>query len=134
MKKMCEMSPFDEIKTGLAQAIEYEKGNVKAESVTLTVDSEGCLKAEDGRKSKPLVSSHTERYAEAGLSFGFLAEMMKVVDALQSTGYDPYDQLYGYVMHGNDRYITRFGGAREIVMKMDVKDIRIFLRHYKEQR
>ena len=134
MKKMCEMSPFDEIKTGLAQAIEYEKGNVKAESVTLTVGPEGSLKVEDERKHKHLISSHTERYAEAGLSFEFLAEMMKVVDALQSTGYDPYDQLYGYVMHGNDRYITRSGGAREIVMKMDMKDIRIFLRHYKDQK
>ncbi len=83
---------------------------------------------------KYLISDHTERYAAAGLSLEFLAEMSKAVDALQSAGYEPYDQLYGYAMHGNERYITRFGGARGIVTKMDMKDIRIFLKHYKDHR
>ncbi len=31
------MSVFEEIKTGLAQAIEYEKGNLKARKTTLTI-------------------------------------------------------------------------------------------------
>ncbi len=31
------MSIFDEIKTGLNQAIEYEKGNLKAKTTTLTI-------------------------------------------------------------------------------------------------
>ena len=83
---------------------------------------------------KYLISDHTERYTEAGLSFEFLAEIWKVVSALQAAGYEPYDQLYGYVMYGNDQYITRHGGAREIVTKMDVKDIKIFLKHFKEHK
>ena len=70
---------------------------------------------------KCLISDHTERYTEAGLSFEFLAEMMKAVNALQSAGYEPYDQLYGYTMYGNELYITRSGGARDIVTKMDIK-------------
>ena len=37
-------------------------------------------------------------------------------------------------MRGNDQYLTRFGDAREIVTKMDMKEIRIFLKHYKEHR
>ena len=77
---------------------------------------------------------HTERYKNAGLSLEFVGEMAKAVAAMQAAGYEPYDQLYGYVMHGNDQYITRFGGAREIVTKMDMKDIRIFLKHYKEHK
>ena len=32
------MSIFDEIKTGLDQAIEYEKGNLKAKKTTLTIN------------------------------------------------------------------------------------------------
>ena len=32
------MSLFDDIKTGLGQAIEYEKGNLKAKTTTLTVE------------------------------------------------------------------------------------------------
>ena len=31
------MSVFDDIKTGLNQAIEYEKGNLKARTTTLTI-------------------------------------------------------------------------------------------------
>lgn len=57
--------------------------------------------------------------------------MAKAVSALQSAGYEPYNQLYGYVMHGNVQYITRHGGAREIVKNMDVKDINTFLKYYK---
>ena len=83
---------------------------------------------------KYLISDHTERYTEAGLSFEFLAEITKAVNALQSAGYEPYDQLYGYAMHRNDQYITRFGGAREIVTRMDLKDIKTFLKYYKHQK
>ena len=84
--------------------------------------------------NKNPLSDHTERYRAAGLSLEFLQEMAKAVSALQAAGYEPYDQLYGYVMKGNDQYITRFGGAREIVTKMDMKDIKIFLKHYKEHK
>ena len=48
------------------------------------------------------------------------------VSAMQAAGYEPYDQLYGYVLKGNGQYITRHSGAREIVTKMDVKDIKVF--------
>ena len=83
---------------------------------------------------KNLISDNTERYRAAGLSLAFLGEMEKVVSALQAAGYEPYDQLYGYTRHGKYQYITRFGGAREIVTKMDVKDIKIFLKHYKDHK
>ena len=84
--------------------------------------------------NKNPLSDHTERYEAAGLSLEFVGEMAKAVAAMQAAGYEPYNQLYGYVMCGNDQYITRFGGAREIVTKMDMKDIRIFLKHYKEHK
>ena len=86
------------------------------------------------RLNKKHILRQTEQYQAAGLTQDFLTEMSKVVSALQAAGYKPYDQLYGYVMHGNDQYITRFGGAREIVTKMDVKDIKIFLKHYKDHK
>ena len=77
-------------------------------------------------------SDHTERYRAVGLSLEFLNEMAKAVAALQAAGYEPYDQLYGYVLHENDQYITRHGGAREIITKMDMNDIRTFLKHYRD--
>ena len=84
--------------------------------------------------NKNPLSDHTERYRAAGLSLEFLGEMAKAVSAMKSAGYEPYDQLYGYAMNGNDQYITRFGGARAIVTKMDVKDIKTFLKHYKDHK
>lgn len=61
--------------------------------------------------NKNPLSDHTERYRAAGLSLEFLGEMAKAVSAMKTAGYEPYDQLYGYVLQGNDQYITRFGGA-----------------------
>lgn len=84
--------------------------------------------------NKDALSDQTERYKDTGLTPEFLGDMAKVVAALNATGYEPYDQLTGYVMTDNDQYITRFGGAREIVTKMDMKDIRIFLKHYKDHK
>ena len=80
------------------------------------------------------LSDQTDRYMEVGLPPDFIGEMAKVIAAMQTAGYDPYDQLFGYAVHGNEQYITRFGGAREIVKKMNVKDIKIFLKRYKEQK
>ena len=82
-------------------------------------------------KKNPL-SDYTERYIAAVLSPEFAEKMAQAISAIQMAGYKPYDQLYGFVMQGNDQYITRFGGAREIVTTMDMKDIKIFLKHYKD--
>lgn len=82
--------------------------------------------------NKNPISDHTERYREAGLSMEFLGEMAKALSAMKAAGYEPYDQLYGYVLQENDQYITRNGGAREIIARMDVKDIRTFLKYYRD--
>ena len=83
--------------------------------------------------NKNPVLDQTERYRAAGLSLEFIREMEKVVAAIESVGHTPYDQLYGYVMSENDQYITRHGGAREIVTNMDIDDIKAFLKQYKNQ-
>ena len=38
----------------------------------------------------------------------------EVAALLKKAGYVPYDQIYGYVHTGEDFYITRQGGARDI--------------------
>lgn len=43
------MNLFDDIKTGLGQAIEYEKGNLKARTTTLTVEPIENFKPEEIR-------------------------------------------------------------------------------------
>ena len=39
-----------------------------------------------------------------------------VINALIKAGYDPYDQLYGYVSTGESAYITRQDNARALVL------------------
>lgn len=53
----------------------------------------------------------------------------RVVNALESKGYDAEQQLTGYVLTGNDLYITQKDGARDAVKLLDKKDIREYLDH-----
>ena len=51
-----------------------------------------------------------------------------VINALRKAGYNPYDQLYGYVSTGEAAYITRRDNARALVLEMDKNELREFLR------
>ena len=52
----------------------------------------------------------------------------EVIVALQSKGYDPYGQIYGYVKTGNELYITSKDNARTKIKKLDIADIEQFLK------
>ena len=43
----------------------------------------------------------------------------EVISSLEEKGYEPYEQIYGYVQTGNDIYITRHGNAREKIKLLD---------------
>lgn len=45
--------------------------------------------------------------------------MEHIVVSIRNAGYEPYDQLYGYLKTGDDAYITRTGDARAIVKTLD---------------
>lgn len=47
------------------------------------------------------------------------AAMEDVIAAIKAAGYDPNEQLYGYVSTGKEEYITRSGGAREKINKLN---------------
>ena len=72
------MSVFDEIKTGLNQAIEYEKGNLKANTRTLSVtplETFTASEIKDIRKSAELTQSLFAKY---------LGVSLKTVEAWES--------------------------------------------------
>lgn len=62
------MNPFNDIKTGLGQAIEYERGNLKAKTTTLTVKPIENFKPEEIRSIR----------MEAGLTQILFAKYMGV--------------------------------------------------------
>ena len=46
-----------------------------------------------------------------------------VVTVLKDAGYNPYEQLYGYLNTGNESYITSKGNARTLVAALDREQI-----------
>lgn len=59
----------------------------------------------------------------------FEQDIVIVINALKSAGYEPYDQLYGYVTTGEVAYITRQDNARALVETMDKEQLRDFLKN-----
>ena len=45
--------------------------------------------------------------------------MEHIVASIRSAGYEPYDQLYGYLKTGDETYITRTGDARNIIKTIE---------------
>lgn len=56
---------------------------------------------------------------ETRLEHDFEIIIEQIVSALRSAGYEPYDQLYGYLKTGDETYITRTGDARRLISGVD---------------
>ncbi len=46
-----------------------------------------------------------------------------VYEAMEEKGYDPVNQIVGYIMSGDPTYITSFKSARSLVMKVERDEI-----------
>ena len=47
-------------------------------------------------------------------------EVLDVVyTAMEETGYNPVNQIVGYIMSGDPTYITSYKGARSMIMKVE---------------
>ena len=42
-----------------------------------------------------------------------------VCDAMRQKGYDPLNQLVGYIISGDPTYITSHNGARKLITRLD---------------
>lgn len=45
--------------------------------------------------------------------------LQKVYDALKQKGYNPINQIVGYLLSGDPAYITNFNNARNIIRKLE---------------
>lgn len=49
-----------------------------------------------------------------------VAEIIQLVyDALKEKGYNPVNQIVGYIMSGDPTYITSYNNARSLIMKVE---------------
>lgn len=54
-----------------------------------------------------------------------------VYEALKEKGYDPINQLVGYIISEDPTYITNHNGARTLICKIDRDELlQVLLRHY----
>lgn len=53
-----------------------------------------------------------------------IAEVISIVyDALEKKGYDPENQIIGYILSGDPTYITSFNNARSKIRQIDRDDL-----------
>ena len=46
-------------------------------------------------------------------------KLVMIYDALKEKGYNPVNQIVGYIMSGDPTYITSHKGARSLIMKVE---------------
>lgn len=51
------------------------------------------------------------------------AILSEVYNSLQEKGYNPINQLVGYLLSGDPTYITNYNGARALVRKLERDEI-----------
>ena len=49
--------------------------------------------------------------------------LKEVYDALKEKGYNPINQIVGYILSEDPTYITTHNGARNKIRKLDIDDI-----------
>ena len=52
-----------------------------------------------------------------------LQTLRTVYDALREKGYNPINQIVGYILSEDPTYITTYGNARNIISKIDRDDL-----------
>lgn len=60
--------------------------------------------------------------------------LAEVYDALKQKGYNPINQIVGYILSEDPTYITTFDGARTKICKVDRDDIlQALVKHYLDE-
>lgn len=64
-------------------------------------------------------NTHTQFFEVPMEDSGAASVLEEVYAALQEKGYNPVNQIVGYIMSGDPTYITSHNGARSQVMKVE---------------
>ena len=56
---------------------------------------------------------------EAEPENGVKVILSAVYEALSEKGYNPVNQIVGYIMSGDPTYVTSYNGARSLIMKVE---------------
>ena len=65
-------------------------------------------------------TNHTQFFKVEKNMMPDVHEILETVHrALTEQGYNPVNQIVGYIMSGDPTYITSYNGARSLIMKME---------------
>lgn len=56
-----------------------------------------------------------------------IRQLYEIANAMKKAGYDPYEQIYGYLKTGQILYVTRTDGARNKIKSISMDSVREFL-------
>lgn len=60
--------------------------------------------------------------------------LLQVYDSLREKGYDPINQIVGYILSEDPTYITNYNGARGLISRIDRDELlRTIVSHYLQQ-
>lgn len=69
-------------------------------------------------------SEHTRLFAAVDNDKLDIAQTLQAVcKALEAKGYDPLDQIVGYLVSGDPSYITSHNEARQMIQKIERNDL-----------
>lgn len=49
--------------------------------------------------------------------------LKEVFNSLEEKGYEPYDQIIGYILSGDPTYITSYNNARSMIRELEREDL-----------
>ena len=62
----------------------------------------------------------------------FIKTMEYIIQAMREKGYDPYQQLRGYLLENEPGYITRYKDARTLIQTLDMDQVKRFVREMEQ--
>ena len=63
----------------------------------------------------------------------FNKTMEYIIQAMREKGYDPYQQLRGYLLENDPGYITRYKNARARIVELDSEQVRKYNEEVKNE-
>ena len=56
-----------------------------------------------------------------------LRQLESIAGSIREAGFEPFDQITGYLRTGDERYITRTGNAREMIQSLDKLKVKSYV-------
>jgi uncharacterized protein (UPF0297 family) len=78
-------------------------------------------------------NQNTEKYNAGRFDSVFLHQIESICRSILAAGMDPYSQLTGYLLTGEDCYITRTGRAREMIATLDRSQLQTYVKLHLEK-